>query len=551
MKRLATTALVSALALGIGSMAHADYDPALAGGTLRMVASQGSGTIDPHINYTSGYWNLFQATYDGLIAFQKANGADGFVIVPNLAEAIPEATNDGKTYVFQLRKGIKFSNGKDVDVNDVVASLQRLFKVSSPTSGSFYNIIVGADACLATPATCTLEGGVVADAAAGTVTINLTRPDPEFLYKLAVPHAVILPADSPAEDVGTQPLPGTGTYVISSYDPNKGIVLTRNPHFTQWSEAAQPTAYPDEVRLDFGLSGDSQVTEIQQGRADWMSEPPIERLGELGRDYAAQVNISPLTAWWYAPLNTRIPPFDSEPARQALAYAVNRDALVSLFGGPNLATPVCQVLPEGFPGHEPYCPFTKDPDTVWSAPDMEKALALVEQSGTKGQEVTVVADDTNASTAVGTYLQSVLSDLGYDAKLKVLSSDIQFTYVQNSNNKVQISVSQWYQDYPAASDFLYVLFGCDSFRPGSDSSINMSAYCDKTVDDKMKAALTLGITDEAAANKLWAEIDRDVTDTAAAVGLFAPKKIDFVSKRLKNYKYNSQIGFMFQLGSVQ
>ena len=47
------------------------------------------------------------------------------------------------------------------------------------------------------------------------------------------------------------------------------------------------------------------------------------------------------------------------------------------------------------------------------------------------------------------------------------------------------------------------------------------------------------------------EIDRDVTDTAAAAGLFAPKKIDFVSKRLKNYKYNSQIGFMFQLGSVQ
>ena len=83
---------------------------------------------------------------------------------------------------------------------------------------------------------------MVVDATAGTVTINLTRPDPEFLYKLAVPHAVILPADSPAEDVGTKPLPGTGTYEISSYEPNKGLVLTRNPYFTQWSEAAQPTA---------------------------------------------------------------------------------------------------------------------------------------------------------------------------------------------------------------------------------------------------------------------------------------------------------------------
>ena len=59
-----------------------------------------------------------------------------------------------------------------------------------------------------TPETCTLEGGVVGDEAAGTVTINLDAPDPEFFDKLAVPHAVILPADSPTEDVGTEPIAG-------------------------------------------------------------------------------------------------------------------------------------------------------------------------------------------------------------------------------------------------------------------------------------------------------------------------------------------------------
>ena len=551
MKNLGKTALASLLMAGLGTAVCAEYKPELAGGTLRMVAAQGAGTIDPQINYTSAYWNLFQATYDGLIAFQKVDGAAGFVIVPDLAEAIPAATNDGKTYVFKLRTGIKFSNGKEMGVEDVVASFQRIFKVSSPTSGSFYNTIVGADACLATPADCTLEGGVVGDAAAGTVTINLTRPDPEFLYKLGVPHAVILPADAPTQDAGTVPIPGTGTYYISSYEPNKGVVLSRNPNFKEWSEAAQPTGYPDEVRLDFGMGGDSQVTEVQNDRADWMDELPIERLGELGRNYMAQIHISPLTAWWYAPLNTQIPPFDNLQARQALSYAVNRDALVSIFGGPKLATPVCQVLPAGFPGYEPYCPYTKNPGTTWSAPDMDKAKALVEASGTKGQEVTVVADDTKTSSGVGAYLQSVLNDLGYNAKLKVLSSDIQFTYIQNSNNKVQISVSQWYQDYPAASDFLYVLFGCGSYHPGSDSSPNMSAYCNKDVEAEMQKALALAITDEEAANKLWAEIDRKVTDDAAAVGLFAPKKIDFVSKRLKNYQYNSQVGFLFQLGSVK
>ena len=72
------------------------------------------GTIDPHINYTLQYWQIYQSLYDGLVAFQKAAGADGFTKVPDIAEAFPEPTNDGKTYVFKIRKGIMFSNGKEL-----------------------------------------------------------------------------------------------------------------------------------------------------------------------------------------------------------------------------------------------------------------------------------------------------------------------------------------------------------------------------------------------------------------------------------------------------
>jgi peptide/nickel transport system substrate-binding protein len=551
-KWLLATAAAALFTFGAVAPASAEYMKEHRGGTMRLVARAAGGTIDPHINYTLQYWGIFQSLYDGLVGFQKAPGIEGFKKVPNIAEAFPEPTNDGKTYVFKIRKGIKFSNGKDLGVKDVVASFQRIFKVSSPTAGGFYSVIVGADACIKEPKTCTLEGGVVGDEAAGTVTINLTRADAEIFDKLALPHAAILPAETSAEDNGSNPIPGTGAYMISAYDPNKAMVLDRNPNFKVWSEQAQPDGYPDKVQYDFGLTEEAQVTAVQNGEADWMfDEPPADRLAEMGTKNKEQVNITPLTAWWYVPMNTRMAPFDNVKVRQAVNFAIDRKALVNLFGGPVLASPICQVLPPGFPGHEPYCPYTKNPSEKWSAPDMEKAKQLVEESGTKGAKVSIVVEDKTVAKSIGVYLQSVMKDLGYDAELKPISANIQFTYIQNTNNKVQMSVTQWYQDYPAASDFLNILFGCSSFTEGSDSSINIAGFCDKDIDAKMQAALAQGVTDPDGANKEWAAIDKLVTDNAAAAALFTPKHLDFVSKRLGNFQFNSQFYFMVTQAWVQ
>jgi peptide/nickel transport system substrate-binding protein len=532
----------TAVAVGLVAMAAR---PALAdmhrGGTLRLLSQAAGGTLDPKINYTLQYWQVYRCIYDGLLTFKHAAGDQGFKIVPDLAEAIPEPQNGGKTYVFKLRKGIKFADGREVGVKDVVASFQRIFKISTPTAGSFYNGIVGADACLKTPATCTLEGGVVADEANNTVTINLVTPDAEFFDKLAVPHAVVLPADTPNKDMGSTPIIGTGPYMFASYDPNKQLKIVRNPYFKVWSKDAQPDGYPDEMHYDFGLTQEAQITAIENGQADWsLDQPPPDRLGEIGGKYKDRVHINTLTAMWYAPMNTNLPPFNNLKARQAVNFAIDRNAAVKLFGGKVLAQPACQVLPPGFPGYEPYCPYTKNPGTMWSAPDLDKAKQLVKESGTAGQKVTIIVQDLTVDRSIGTYLQSVLKSIGYNASVKAISQNIQFTYIQNTNNKVQISVSQWYQDYPAASDFLNVLLGCGTFHPGSDNSPNIPGFCDKEIQAKIDQALALGVTDSVAANKLWAKIDKIMTDHAPLAVLFTPKYIDFLSKRVGNYIFNAQ-----------
>jgi len=516
------------------------------GGTMRLLASSSAGTVDPQINYEGLFWQVYANVYDGLTAFKKVAGPDGNIIVPDLAENIPEPEGGGRTFVFRLRRGVHFANGREVSVADVLASFQRIFKVASPTSGSFYGVIVGADRCLQSPTDCTLEGGVVADPAAGTITFHLTRPDPEFLDKLALPHASILPADAPAKDVGTQPIPGTGPYMIASYEPNKAMRLARNAFFREWSADAQPAGYPDAMDYDFGLEPEAEVTAVENGQADWMGDrPPLDRLGEIGRRFAGQIHINPLFSLSYLAMNTRLPPFDNVKARQAVAYALDRRALINLVGGPNLGSPVCQILPPGFPGYVAYCPYTKNPDAKWSAPDMAKALQLMQESGTAGQKVTLIVGDTAMARDIGTYLQSVLRQLGYDASLKAISGNIQFTYIQNTNNKAQISTSGWNQDYPAASDFLNVLFGCGSFHPGSDSSINISGFCDPKIDAEMQQALRIAITDSAAANRMWAAIDREVTNQAPVAPMFNGKALNFVSARVGNFVFNNQYLWLF------
>ena len=145
----------------------------------------------------------------------------------------------------------------------------------------------------------------------------------------------------------------------------------------------------------------------------------------------------------------------------------------------------------------------------------------------------------------------MLNELGYKASVKSISSNIQFTYIQNTNNKVQISIAQWYQDYPAASDFLNVLLSCDSFHPRSDASINISGMCDKELDARMQAALKLALTDPDGANAEWAKIDQAYMEKAPWAPLFTPKHVDFVSKRLGNFTFSNQFYWLPALSWVK
>jgi len=494
-------------------------------------------SIDSAVSYSSVTWPLEKLTGDGLVAYDQVSGLAGTQLVPDLAVSLPAPTDGGRTYRFQLRSGIRYSTGKPVETSDVRSTIERDLEIGSPVS--FYAGIEGAAGCKPKKR-CDLSRGIVTDDAARTVTFHLVAPDPEFLYKLAVPFAYVVPTGTPPHDVGTRPLPATGPYMIASYRPTSLLRLVRNPYFHEWSQAAQPDGYPDEIDLRIGGTSDAALDDVLRGKADvaWTVEPytPAQAT-RIATQYASQAHLDPEPATQALFLNTRVPPFDNLDVRRAVNYAADRAAAIQANGG--RGDPTCQTLPADFPGYRPYCPYTAGSTTSgkWTGPDLAKARALVARSGTRGMKVTFWA--WTQAAGFNSFGVKLLRSLGYRVSTKIVAGSY-FSAVSDSRNRAQIGFTGWAADYPAPSDFFVSLFGCAAFHPNDpQATTNVTEFCDPTVDREMKRALAEQTTNPQAAQQLWQRIDHEIVDQAPWVPLFNIQNLDVVSKRVGNYQFNS------------
>ena len=306
------------------------------GGSLTAVGSYAViDTVDPA---ASTSWNVpppqgLGLANDGLVTLDHVAGPDGSRLVPDLALGIPVPDDGGRTYRFTLRPGIRYSSGAPLRPSDVTHSFERLFAIGS-SGAPLYAAILGAGPCMRTPSRCDLSAGIVANDRTGTVTFHLTRPDPDFLYKLTISYAYVLPAATPERQART-PLAATGPYMITRYVAGHVLRLARNPYFHEWSAAAQPSGYPDRMVIPLGLSPAHADTAIASGHVDF--DPTLGRLpGRDARDLLVnrriQVHSHPALVTGFMFLNTNAPPFNQVGVRRALNLAYDRGAAVDGWG---------------------------------------------------------------------------------------------------------------------------------------------------------------------------------------------------------------------------
>jgi peptide/nickel transport system substrate-binding protein len=504
-------------------------------------------TFDPVLTQNLG--GVLPQTYDGLTAYQRVGGSGSTQLVPDLAVSLPAPTDGGTTYTFQLRRGIRFSDGELVRPEDFRRALERdLILGGNANYGGPFADVVGGAACAAHPSQCDLSRGVVMDDAANTVTFHLLAPNPEFLERLTLLDAAAVPADTPLHDIGLHPLPTTGPYrwVYVSRD---AITQVRNPYFHEWSHAARPDGYPDRIVWQPVDSAEAGLTAVERGTADYLFDGvPENRMSEAQTRFARQLYITPTSSTYALFLNTRRAPFNDVRVRRAINYGIDRAKIAALVGQDT--QPACQILPAGLPGYRPYCPYTSDPHRVgaWRAPDLSQAKQLIAASGTGGTRITIWNLWGYGYRGLDPYLVSLFDRLGFRTQVKDFSDADPTgpTRFADSHTGAQAAL-YWIPVgslYPSASQVLQAEFGCRTFAPGSPGNPNWSEFCDQRLDGQINSALAAENNNSPQTAARWAQADRTATDQAPAVPLVTATDIHLVSARVGNYQYSFQLGVL-------
>jgi peptide/nickel transport system substrate-binding protein len=461
--RLLLLGIVTALGgLGLAACGGGSDDSGggTSGGTATVLMGTAPDYLDPQEEYTTQGAEPTWISYTPLVTYKHENAPGGNELIPGLATALPQISQDQKTYTLTLRKGLVFSDGTPVKASDFKCTVERMIKVNWGGKSFVTDNVEGA--------TDFDEGkadtisGITTDDATGKITIQLAEPYGAFSNVLAFPEMGLVPCGTPEHTLTTDLPPGVGPYMITDIVPNKSFSVVKNPKFASLNIPDIPVGSLDKIDVTIESNTQTAAQQVLNNQADNFDAgdtlPPslVPQVQSQAQDRFEPVTI-PSTFYFF--MNVDIPPFNNELARQAVNTAIDRPALQRLASG--FLEPECFFLPEGIVGHpDSECPY----GAADAHGDLAKAQQLVQQSGTAGQTVTVWGEQRAPRTQYVEYYADLLNKLGYKATPKLISDTTYFPTIGNAKTAPQTGFADWIQDFPNPADF-YLLLDADSIQP--------------------------------------------------------------------------------------
>lgn len=427
MKKLSIAAFSLAVLLG-GSVSAVALER---GGVMTYGRYTDSLFLDPVLNDANVDIWILTNMYDTLIM----PSADGMGLQPGLATewSVNEA---GDVVTLKLREGVKFSDGTPMTTEDVVWSLQR---AANPDNGIWNSLVASIDTVTAPDAQ--------------TIVINLKYPDPTILSALSVFNTAVLPKAAfeampgatdkeKAEEFAKKPI-GTGPFMLASWDRGSSMKLVKNPHYWALGEDGKPLPYLDGVTFEIIPDDATRILKIQSGDIDGGEFIPFARVAELKADQNIKMELFPSTKVNDIIINVRPEiegrenPLSDEKVRQAMNYAVNKEAIVQVvtYG---VGKPMTSFMASTTPMHSGDGPLYPV--------DMEKAKQLMSESGYPDGFTTSILTLAGNQDELGiaTALQQMWAPLGI--KLEIRQVDNASRTEQYRNGTFEMRAGAWTND---------------------------------------------------------------------------------------------------------
>ncbi|MCZ7456404.1 ABC transporter substrate-binding protein [Streptomyces sp. WMMC940] len=532
------TALVATLALGVSACsrdgktggARPGKNPATAnngtvvggtpqkGGTLTVLSNQDFTHLDPARNWVMGDMDFgTRLLYRTLVTYKAEPGPEGGELIPDLAQDLGTSSNGAKTWTFRLKKGLKYEDGSPVTAQDVKYNVERSFSPDLPGGPDYAaRYLAGAEGYQGPAQGKHLDSIKTPDD--HTIVFELRKPFAEFPYATVLPTFAPVPKD---RDKGPQydnrPF-SSGPYKIESYARDKQLVLVRNTHWDPAKDHVRK-AYPERIVVTMGLkanqiddrliaSSGADASTVSWGKLRPESTPKVlTRPDVKARLLAESTNCTEMVQ-----MHTGRAPFDDVKVRQAVQYALDREAVLTASGGPALNDPASALMPGSlFDGG-------KQPDTleIPLTGDVAKAKQLLKEAG-KPDGFSTSITVSNGDKGVAEAVQQSLGRAGIKVTIETVDPSAFYDTIGDTKNRTDLVYTGWCPDYPSGSTFLPFVFDGRYIKEKGNSG-NHSLFRDEPTMKRMDEIAALA--DAKQADAAWQELDGQIlakAPTAPAV----------------------------------
>jgi len=393
------------------------------GGVLKLAVPSAARRLDPAIHGANEEFIISNAIFDNLVRVDaKLSPQPGLATDWKVAE-------DGKSWTFNIRRGVKFHHGRELTSKDVEFTINRLL---NPQTASMGRSLFGLVQKIETPTPY-------------SIVFHLSDSYADFPMMFGAVYARILPLDA-AADVSKSPI-GTGPFKLKEFAPADHVTMVRNADYWEKDAAGVQLPYVDEFRQVTIPEQAAQIAALTSGFIHVLWEAPATAISTLKADPNVRVLETSSPGYHEITIWQNQPPFSDQRVMQALKISLDRDALVKAalngYGTPSNDNPISAVSPFWV-------------DTGMKKRDTAKAKALMTEAGFgSGVDVELITTNERAGLvefAVG--VKEMTAPAGFRISIKTVPYDV---YTARYNRKHPFNMQNW-NGRPTIDEALYPYF---------------------------------------------------------------------------------------------